>query len=141
MTRYFKILFLFGFFSIISFHGFSQWSVSYYSSSLSKVGVGYDFSERFYSELRLYSNTTVDDITPEFVLGYNVVNEERHKIYLGLGGNANYFTGLVLPFGVQFTPVETFDRFSLHVEVQPTYDFEGDVIIQSAWGIRYRFGE
>ena len=141
MKRHFKILFLFGFLSIISLQAFSQWSVSYYSSSLSKVGVGYDFSERFYSELRLYSNTTVDDITPEFVLGYNVVNEEKHNIYLGLGGNVNHFTGLVLPFGVQFTPLETFDRFSLHVEVQPTYDFEGDVIIQSAWGIRYRFGK
>src|SRR6056297_1080788 len=141
MTRYFKILLLFSFLSIISLQGFSQWSVSYYSSSLSKVGVGYDFSERFHSELRLYSNTTVEDITPEFILGYNVVNAENHKIYLGVGGNVNYFTGFVLPFGVRFTPVESFDRFSLHVEVQPTYDFEGDVIIQSAWGIRYRFGE
>jgi len=141
MTRYVKILFLFGFFSIISFHGFSQWSVSYYSSSLSKVGVGYEFSERFHSELRLYSNTTFENITPEFVLGYNVVNEDKHKIYLGLGGNVNYFNGLVLPFGVRFTPVESLNRFSLHIEVQPTFYFERDVIIQSAWGIRYRFGK
>jgi len=141
MTRYLKILFLFGLLSIISLQSFSQWSVSYYSSSLSKVGVGYEFSERFHSELRLYSNTTVEDITPEFVLGYNVVNEDKHKIYLGLGGNVNSFTGFVFPLGVRFTPLESFDKFSLHVEIQPTYDFEGDVIIQSAWGIRYRFGE
>ena len=141
MKRYLKVLFFFGLLSIISFQCFSQWSVSYYSSSLSKVGVGYEFSDRFHSELRLYSNTTVEDITPELVLGYNIVKKEKHNIYLGLGGNVNYFTGFVLPIGVQFTPIESFDRFSLHLEIQPTYDVEDDVIIQSAWGIRYRFGE
>ena len=58
MTKKAKILFLFGFFSLLNNNGFSQMSISYYSSSLSKIGVGYNFKERFWSELRLYSNTT-----------------------------------------------------------------------------------
>ena len=141
MTRLMKILFLFIFLSFISYKGFSQLSISYYSSSLSKIGLGYNFTERFWSELRLYSNTSVGDITPELVICYNIVKKERHNIYLGLGGNVNYFTGFVLPVGVQFTPIEKFDRFSLHIELQPTLDLNSDLIIQSSWGLRYKFGK
>ncbi|MBN2215021.1 MAG: hypothetical protein JW723_12335 [Bacteroidales bacterium] len=140
MTRQIRILVLIGLFSILSVKGFSQLSISYYSSSLSKIGLGYNFNDRFWSELRLYSNTTVDDITPELVICYNIVKKERHNIYFGLGGNVNYFTGFVLPVGVQFTPFEKFDRFSLHIELQPTLDIESDLIIQSSWGLRYTFG-
>ena len=141
MTRLIKILFLFIFFSLISFKGFSQLSISYYSSTLSKIGLGYNFNDRFWSELRLYSNTSISDITPEVVICYNIVKKERHNIYLGLGGNVNYFTGFVLPVGVQFTPIEKFDRFSLHIELQPTLDLNSDLIIQSSWGLRYKFGK
>jgi len=136
-----KILFLFIFLSFNSYKGFSQLSISYYSSTLSKIGLGYNFNDRFWSELRLYSNTSISDITPEVVICYNIVKKERHNIYLGLGGNVNYFTGFVLPVGVQFTPIEKFDRFSLHIELQPTLDIESDLIIQSSWGLRYKFGK
>ena len=141
MNRLMKILFLFIFLSFFSYKGFSQLSISYYSSTLSKIGLGYNFTERFWSELRLYSNTSVGDITPELVICYNIVKKERHNIYLGLGGNVNYFTGFVLPVGVQFTPIEKFDRFSLHIELQPTLDLNSDLIIQSSWGLRYKFGK
>lgn len=141
MTRTIKILALFGLFSIISIKGFSQMSISYYSSSLSKIGLGYNFSDNFWSELRLYSNTSINDITPELVVCYNIVKKENHNVYLGLGGNVNYFTGFVLPVGVQFTPIEKFDRFSLHIELQPTLDIESDLIVQSSWGLRYKFGK
>lgn len=141
MTRTIKILVLFGLFSIISLKGISQMSISYYSSSLSKIGLGYNFSDNFWSELRLYSNTSINDITPELVVCYNIVKKKNHNVYLGLGGNINYFTGFVLPAGVQFTPIEKFDRFSLHIELQPTLDIESDLIVQSSWGLRYKFGK
>ncbi|WP_372950773.1 hypothetical protein [Mariniphaga sp.] len=141
MKRQIRILVLIGFFSILSVKGFSQLSISYYSSSLSKIGLGYNFNDRFWSELRLYSNTTVNDITPELIVCYNIVKKENHNVYIGLGGNVNYFTGFVLPVGVQFTPIEKFDRFSLHIELQPTLDIESDLIIQSSWGFRYKFGK
>ena len=142
MTRSIRILVLFGIFSIMSAKGFSQLSISYYSSSLSKIGLGYNFSDKLWTELRLYSNTSINDITPELVVCYNIVKKERHNIYLGLGGNVNYFTGFVLPLGVQFTPIEKFDRFSLHIELQPTLNIaEDDLILQSSWGLRYKFGK
>lgn len=141
MKRTIRILILFGLFSIVSVKGFSQMSISYYSSSLSKIGLGYNFSDKLWSELRLYSNTSIDDITPELVICYNIVKKEKHNIYIGLGGNVNYFTGFVLPVGVQFTPIDKFDRFSLHIEFQPTLDIDSDLILQSSWGLRYKFGK
>lgn len=141
MTRTTKILVLFGFLSFLSMKGFSQMSISYYSSSLSKIGLGYNFSDKFWSELRLYSNTTLNDITPELLICYNIAKKENHNVYFGLGGTVNYFTGFSLPIGVQFTPVEKFKRFSLHIEFQPILDFDHDVIVQSSWGFRYKFGK
>ncbi len=119
----------------------AQLSVSYYNSSLSKIGVAYNFTDRFWSELRLYSNTVLNDITPELVINFNLVQKERHQIYLGAGGNVNVFTGVVFPAGVQFIPLESFKKFSLHIELQPSIDFNNDMILQSSWGIRYRFRE
>ena len=119
--------------------GFSQISISYYNSSLSKIGLAYNFSEKLWSELRLYSNTSIDDITPELAFCYNFVHKDKHNIYAGLGGNVNFFTGLVLPVGVQFMPFENFEGFSLHIELQPMFDFETDIILQSSWGLRYKF--
>ncbi|MGC9356104.1 MAG: hypothetical protein ACP5D9_19820 [Mariniphaga sp.] len=141
MTRTIKILAVFGFLSLFSVNGFAQMSISYYSSSLSKIGLGYHINEKFRSELRLYSNMSVNDITPELVVCYNVVSKEYHNVYLGLGATVNYFTGFVLPVGVEFKPVEKFDRFSLHIELQPTLAFDNDLIVQSSWGIRYKFGK
>lgn len=129
-----------GVLGFISSGAFSQPSVSYYSSNLSKIGLAYDFSPRFWSELRLYSDTEISNITPELVFCFNLASKEYHRIYLGFGGNINYFTGFVMPAGVQFTPFEKFGRFSVHIELEPTLDLDAeDLIIQASWGIRYRF--
>jgi hypothetical protein len=141
MSKSIKLLFLTGLFIITVNNAFSQLSVSYYSSSLSKIGVGYEFGDRFWGEFRLYNNTSINDITPELVFCYDIVDRERHDVYLGFGGNVNYFTGFVLPVGVQFIPVEDFERFSLHIEFQPSLDIEGDLITQGSWGLRYMFGK
>ncbi len=140
MKKAYKVLVLSGFLALVPITAFTQLSISYYSSNLSKIGLAYDFSPRFWTEVRLYSDTDISNITPEVVFCFNLVNREFHKVYLGLGANVNYFTGFVMPIGVQFTPFEKFGRFSLHIELEPTLDLAGeDVIIQSSWGIRYKF--
>jgi len=118
----------------------AQLSVSYYSSSLSKVAIAYNFNPKIWTELRIYSNKIIDDFTPELVFCYNIVNKEKHNIYIGAGLNINYYNGVVTPIGVQFSPFEKLSNFSLHIEIQPCFDFEKDMVIQSAWGIRYTFG-
>lgn len=140
MKKACKVLVLVGLISLLPITTYSQMSISYYSSNLSKIGLAYDFSPRFWTELRLYSDTDISSITPELVFCFNLANREYHRVYLGLGANVNYFTGIVMPIGVQFSPFEKLDRFSLHIELAPTLDLVGeDVIIQSSWGIRYRF--
>ena len=119
---------------------FSQLSISYYSSNLSKIGLAVDITPRFWGEIRLYSDTQIRNITPELVFCYNLSDKEFHKVYLGFGGNINYLTGFVMPVGVRFTPFEKLDRFSFHIELEPTLDLSADdIIIQSSWGIRYKF--
>jgi hypothetical protein len=140
MKKQIKVLVLTGLLAALPVAGFSQLSVSYYFSGLSKIGLAYDFGPRFWTELRLYSDTDISSITPELVFCYNVVSREQHRIYIGLGANVNYFTGFVLPAGVQFSPFEKLDRFSMHIELEPTLDlgYEG-LIIQASAGIRYKF--
>lgn len=121
--------------------GFSQLSVSYYNSHLSKIGLGYSFSEKISSELRLYGNTTIDDLSPELVVCYNFARGEKHNVYGGIGVVANLLNGIVVPVGVQFTPFDNLNRVSFHIEIQPTLDFDYDPIIQSSWGLRYKFGK
>jgi hypothetical protein len=77
MTRTIKTMILIGFFSFINLKGYSQVSISYYSSSLSKIGLGYNFGDRFWGEFRLYSNTKIGDITPELVFCFNIVHKEK----------------------------------------------------------------
>jgi hypothetical protein len=129
-----------GFLGMIPLTAKSQLSVSYYSSNLSKIGLAYDFTPRFWSEVRLYADTDISNITPELVFCFNLANREFHRIYLGFGGNVNYLNGFVMPVGVQFTPFEKFGRFSLHIEFEPSLDLVSEtVIIQASWGLRYRF--
>jgi hypothetical protein len=37
--------------------------------------------------------------------------------------------------------IENFNKFSLHIELQPTLDIDNDFIIQGAWGLRYKFSK
>ena len=121
--------------------GFTQVSVSFYNSSLSKIGVAYNFNDKLWTELKVYSNTVFEDITPELVVCYNVINKEKYNFYAGIGGVVNYFNGIVLPVGVQFSPFEKFANFSLHIECEPTFDFESEFLLQSSWGLRYMFNK
>lgn len=123
--------------------GFSQFSVSYFHSSFPpKIGLGYNFSGKVWSEFRLYNETDIYStyMIPELVVCYNFVNKNRHNIYAGIGALAAYDKGIVVPIGVQFTPFEKFDRFSLHIEMQPTFIIDNYPIILSGWGFRYKFG-
>lgn len=121
---------------------YGQISISYQYSSLNKLGVAYNFSQRFWAVLKIYSNTYIGDLTPEMTLMYNVSVKENHEIYAGIGGVANYITGIVLPVGLQFRPFENFRRFSFQIELEPTLDTQNeDLLIQSSAGIRYTFGK
>lgn len=119
-----------------------QLSMSYQYSSLSKLGIGYNFSQRIWSELRIYSDTYLESFTPELVVLYNVSVKERHEIYIGVGGVINSLSGIVIPIGLQFRPLENFRRFSIQIEFEPVIDIGNeDLAFLSSAGIRYTFGK
>lgn len=118
-----------------------QLNMSYQYSSLSKIGLGYNFSQRIWSELRIFSDTYLEGFTPELVVLYNISIKERHEIYIGAGGVINAISGIVLPVGLQFRPLENFRRFSIQIEFEPTIDIGNeDLGFLSSAGIRYTFG-
>lgn len=118
-----------------------QLSLSYQYSSLDKIGLGFNFSKRFWTELRIYGNTYIESITPELALLYNVSVKENHEVYLGAGAVVNYFNGIIIPLGIQIRPFEKFRNFSFQIEFQPLIEVEiEDMLLQASAGIRYRFG-
>ncbi|CAM4356302.1 hypothetical protein [Gillisia limnaea] len=119
----------------------AQLSVSYFGNSAnSKVGVGYDFNEKLWTELRIYSGTSLENVTAEAVLNYNFLRREKYRTYVGGGVVVNNLNGVVVPIGVQFTPFESLNNFSFHIELQAMYevDYE-DLFINGFGGIRYKF--
>ena len=119
----------------------AQVSVSYFGNAHnSKVGVAYGFNEKLWTELRLYSGTSLENTTAEAVLNYNFVRREKYNAYVGGGVVLNSLNGLVLPLGVNFSPFENLNNFSLHIELQPMYevDYE-DLFLNGFGGIRYKF--
>jgi len=139
MKLFARILLLLVVLITISKIGSSQMSVSFYSSSLSKFGFGYKFSEQVWGEVRVHSNTRFEDITPEIVVNYNFIRKDRYNAYVGGGISLNFIQGAIVPIGLQFSPFEKMNNFALHVEIVPTFEFEDDPLLQSSWGLRYTF--
>ncbi|NQU88249.1 MAG: hypothetical protein HQ541_21080 [Mariniphaga sp.] len=141
MKTYYKMLVLLAIIFMINNSSFSQVSISYYNSNHSKIGLGYDFSNRLWSEFRIYDSHYFMDFTPELVFCYDIIKKEKHSVYAGVGGILHIYNGIVIPIGTQIYLFEKNRRFSLHIEFQPTIDFENGIIYQSSLGIRYRFGD
>lgn len=110
------------------------------NSNLSKIGLGYNFNEKLWGELRIYSGTSIDEITPEIVLNYNFVQKEYFETYFGGGVVLNYFNGIVSQVGVQIKPFENVKNFSFVIEAQPQYNWDyEDFYFNAFGGIRYKF--
>lgn len=138
-----KILVILSLFLLISVKGFSQFSVVYYESSTPKLGVAYNFNNSLRLEGRVYTQMFLDAVNSEIALSYNIVNNEYHNFYLGLGFVAKTFEGPTVPIGVEFRPIQSFKNFSLHVELQPVLaiNMDNDILILGSGGIRYTFGK
>lgn len=119
----------------------SQISVSYFgNANISKVGMAYDFKEKLWAEVRLYSGTSLENTTAEAVLNYNFLRREMYQTYFGGGIVVNNLNGLVIPIGASFTPFESINNFSFHIELQPMYEVDYEnVLLNGFGGIRYKF--
>lgn len=118
---------------------YAQFSVSYFSSSMPKAGFGYDFNDKIGTELRLYTNVVFDNFTPELVFKYNFITSQPFDFYSGAGVVINTINGVFIPIGIQIRPIQSFNQFSIHAEIAPLIDFDGNLLFLGSWGFRYKF--
>ncbi|MBT33970.1 hypothetical protein [Chondrinema litorale] len=124
-------------FTLVSFVGFSQPSISYHQSNLPFVGINYEIKERLKPELRLGTNYLFEDITVEIDISYDIANKEDYEIYVGGGFlTSDHTDGIVIPIGTAFYPFNE-KKFGFHLELAPIIGDNN--ILRGSWGIRYRF--
>jgi hypothetical protein len=115
-------------------------STSFYTNeSNSKIAIGYQFNEKLWSDLRIYSGTSIDNFTPEIVLNYNYLRKENYETYFGTGIILNNINGIVIPIGIAIKPFENLKNLSLNIEFNPLYEIDlNDLFIRGFIGIRYK---
>ena len=126
--------------SVVCLKGYSQVTTSFYSNeSNSKVAIGYQFNDKLWTDLRIYSGTSIDNLTPEIVLNYNYLRTENYETYVGAGLILNNINGIVIPIGIAIKPFENLKNLSLNIEFNPVYEFDlNDLFIRGFIGIRYK---
>lgn len=109
------------------------------SETNSKFAIGYQFNDKLWSDLRIYSGASIDRFTPEIVLNYNYLRKEDFETYLGFGVVLNNINGIVLPIGIAIKPFENFKNLSLNIECSPLYEIDlSNIFITGLLGVRYR---
>lgn len=119
---------------------FTQLTVAYYQSNLPFVSINYEFKSKLRPEMRIGADNFLNNVALEAIVNYNFIRNEDFECYLGIGGRANVFGGLVIPLGVNFYPLPD-KRFGLHIELAPIFTSNQftENILRGSWGIRYRF--
>lgn len=127
--------------TLVSFTAKAQLSAAYYDGSpSSKIGIGYQFNENIWTELRLYNGFRLTNTPVEAVVNFSLKKDEFYQLYLGVGGIVNDLNGIVAPLGMYIYPFQKLDNFSFMIELQPVYSFsESDALLFASWGIRYQF--
>ena len=116
----------------------AQFGVNYHQSDLPFFGFNYEIKDRFRPELRLSTDSYLEDLVPELVVTYDILNKEDYEVYGGLGlRSENEYGGVVFPVGLNVYPF-TAKKFGFHIELALLAS-EDDPILRGSWGIRYRF--
>jgi hypothetical protein len=125
------------------------------------IGIGYDFSKRFWSDLTLsrgceyiedadyYSENYVGDKNPfrryaevsvSLSANFNMIAKECYDIYLGIGGlyDTEYLF-FKLPVGVRIRPFNNLKNIAFQVELQPAIDNDSYAFLFTRLGVHYSF--
>ena len=94
---------------------------------------------RFCTGLRIYSDTSVDNFTPEIVIDLNSVTKTNYDVYLGAVAILNSINGVVIPVGIGLKPFKNLRDLSFYIEFNPIYGFDLDnLFVRGFLGICYR---
>ncbi len=124
---------------VLSVPSFAQFGVSFHQSNMPFIGFNYEIADRFLPELRVGTDTHLDNMSVEAVATYQFINKNDVEVYAGLGGRVNRAAGLVAPIGVHIFPFAE-KKLGFHIELAPLFiQEEENPVIRGSWGIRYRF--
>lgn len=125
--------------AMFGFNGYSQISTSFYRNAKnSKIAIGYQFNDKLWSDVRVYSGTNIENFTPEIVLNYNFMRKENYETYIGAGFSINNINGIIIPIGIGIKPFEALKNLSFNIELNPTYELDlHDLLFRGFVGIRY----
>ena len=116
---------------------YSQLAIGYHQSNLPFLGVNYEFGDRWNPEFRVGTDNFIEDISLELVANYDIIDENNHEVYLGIGARTQSFEGVVIPAGVRIYPFQE-KRMGFHMELAVI--IEDDALLRGSWGLRYNFG-
>ena len=132
MKHLFSLLLLF----FLGLSAKAQFGISYHQSAIPFIGFNYTINERFMPELRLGTDSYLDDVSIEGVFNYNFVQKEDYRLYAGFGFYYGGQGAASIPLGIQLYPFEN-KRFGFQIEATPII---GEInLLRGSWGIRYRF--
>lgn len=128
---------------LISTASFGQMAMSYHISNNKKIGFDYEFSPKIWGDLRIYTETFVEDLTGEALVAYNYKKAENYDCYLGAGLTLNQINAISLPIGIRFRPFDD-KNLLFNIEAEPIYiidEPEGALSFFGSVGIKYILGK
>lgn len=126
---------------LASLNTFSQLKTTGYFNA--EIGISYQFSNKFQTELRVNDNL-FSEFSTELSLLYQFVNKEDYNLNIGFGVNSLLFRefdrieSLLIPLQLEITPFKNIKNLGFVIEA--AYHFaEQDYGLRNSVGIRYIF--
>ena len=114
---------------------YAQWGVEFIASNLSQLSVNYEINERIRPGVAIGTDTYFEDISIEVTGTYDILDRSEFEVYVGAGARFNYFSGVVIPVGVNVYPFET-ARLGFKIEIAPIIGDES--VLRGGAGLRIR---
>ncbi|WMN11171.1 hypothetical protein QYS49_37445 [Marivirga salinae] len=128
---------------LLPFLSLSQSIVSYHQSpNGGQAAYAYEINDKFRPEIRLLSNTFIDDFYLKLMLNYDWIEKDNYEFYSGISllGSTLGDPTLGFPLGLNIYPFEN-QNFGFLMEFSPNIPFDegSGAYFAGSWGIRYRF--
>lgn len=128
-------------------NAYSQVGLTYYNTGIISVNLPVRTlnDNAIASELKIFANRAIKDVSTELDLFYRLKAREYHRFSVGVGFKTDLFTDggvgntLLFPMDLEVFPLQEFKRLSVLFELAPEYVFDNDLKLRSLIGLRYTF--
>ncbi|TXE14578.1 hypothetical protein [Algoriphagus aquimarinus] len=132
-----KLLFLFFFLGSVTLAQ-AQWTTAFHISNRPFAAVNKQLGEKWLPEFRVDVDNSFEYTGLELVVNYLFIQNDTYQFYGGLGARVNYFSGIVIPAGLNIYPFEN-KNFGFQMELS---GIVGELsYLRGSTGIRYRFNK